>query len=364
MKRLSLLCSLVMVFALETARAQQYEVAPSGTKAFTTSEGLAPGGTIDLDIWLTGVGAPQNAGGVWIDFSASTDVLAYVDAGIASPPWDPPGPITHITPFPPCHVMIVVGSLAGAPSDGDGDIPIAGITFQNTGPGDATVAFTTIPGVPTWSHLNDEDIVPGSLVINYVCDCTTDADCDDGIFCNGAELCSDCMCWSGTDPCNDGDECTLDCDEDGDACLTGVCDVSVLGSPADPCCTNPACLDAPICLDIDTDGDGIVNTSDNCPDDYNPNQEDTYPPGGNGIGNACDCEGDFDCNGTVDASDLTSFLSDFGRSGFFNPCTDADPCHGDFDCNVNVDADDVTKLLEDFGRNQFNNPCPACAGGD
>ena len=172
------------------------------------------------------------------------------------------------------------------PADGDGDIPIAGIAFQNTGPGDATVAFTTIPGVQTWSPLNDEDIIPGSLVISYVCQCTTDAACDDGIFCNGAEICDtpNCMCLMGTDPCDDGDACTLDCDEDGDTCLTGVCDTSVLGSPADPCCTNPACLDAPICSDNDTDGDGIVNTADNCPDDYNPTQEDTYPPQGNGRG--------------------------------------------------------------------------------
>jgi hypothetical protein len=364
MRRLALFCFLVMVFGLETARAQQYEVAPSGTKAFTTHEGLAPGGSISLDIYLTGAGAPQHAGGVWIDFSASTDVLAYVDAGIASPPWDPPGPM--ITPFPPGIVWIVVRSVAGVPGDGDGDIPIAGITFQNTGPGDATVAFTTIPGVPTWSPLNDEDIVPGSLVISQVCDCTTDADCDDGIFCNGAEICDtpNCMCLMGVDPCDDGDRCTLDCDEDGDTCLTGVCDTSVLGSSADPCCTSPACLDAPICLDNDTDGDGIVNISDNCPNDYNPAQEDTYPPGGNGIGNACDCEADFDCNGTVDATDVASFLADFGRSSFFNPCSNADPCDGDFDCNVNVDAADVTVFLTDFGRNQFNNPCPACQAGD
>ena len=115
MKRLSFFCGFVIVFAVVTARAQEYEVAPSGTKAFTTAEGVAPGGTISLDIWLTGAGAPQHAGGVWIDFSASTDVLSYVGGGIASPPWDPPGPGTPITFFPPGIVMIVVSSLAGAP---------------------------------------------------------------------------------------------------------------------------------------------------------------------------------------------------------------------------------------------------------
>ena len=42
---------------------------------------------------------------------------------------------------------------------------------------------------------------------------------------------------------------------------------------------------------------------DNCPEIYNPDQEDTYPPRGNGIGDACECEGDFDCDGDVDGWD-------------------------------------------------------------
>jgi hypothetical protein len=156
----------------------------------------------------------------------------------------------------------------------------------------------------------------------------------------------------------------------------------------------------------DMDGDGIENTpggtmtssmfldsADNCPDMPNGpflgtciqgnvgstcisdeacgvngicsmNQEDTFPPQGNNIGDACDCESDFDCSGGVDANDVTAFLVDFGRSTFFNPCNNADPCNGDVDCNANVDAADVNKFLEDFGRSQFNNPCPSCVAGD
>jgi hypothetical protein len=114
----------------------------------------------------------------------------------------------------------------------------------------------------------------------------------------------------------------------------------------------------------DADEDGIPDDQDNCPDTPNPNQEDIYPPpDGNGIGDACDCEADFDCSGGVDATDVGAFLVDFGRSTFFNPCTNALPCNGDFDCNVNVDANDVTIFLQDFGRSQFFNPCPACVAG-
>ena len=122
---------------------------------------------------------------------------------------------------------------------------------------------------------------------------------------------------------------------------------------------------------IDGDGNGIPgdnpcaggeteNCDDNCPETYNPTQEDTYPPGGNGIGDACECESDFNCDGNVDATDVTAFLGDFGRSTYNNPCTNAAPCNGDVDCNANVDANDVTMFLHDFGRSQFNNPCPAC----
>ena len=119
------------------------------------------------------------------------------------------------------------------------------------------------------------------------------------------------------------------------------------------------------CYDTDdSDEDGTGNICDNCPETPNPLQEDTHPPQGNGIGDACDCECDFDCSGGVDATDVTAFLSDFGRSTFNNPCTNAEPCNGDVDCNGSCDANDVTNFLTDFGRSQFNNPCPACEVGD
>ena len=129
--------------------------------------------------------------------------------------------------------------------------------------------------------------------------------------------------------------------------------------------TDPAYAPRLNIIDIysDFDEDGIPYLDDNCPNTSNPDQWDTYPPEGNGIGDACDCECDFTCDGDVDATDVTSFLGDFGRSTFFNPCTNEEPCNGDFDCNVNVDADDVTKFLEDFGRSQFFNPCPKCTPG-
>ena len=95
------------------------------------------------------------------------------------------------------------------------------------------------------------------------------------------------------------------------------------------------------------------------------NQEDTYPSGGDGIGDVCFlCESNFDCDGDVDGTDAAKFKLDFGRSTFFNPCTNAEQCKGDFDCDSDCDGTDAAKFKEDFGRSVFSNPCPACIVGD
>jgi hypothetical protein len=123
----------------------------------------------------------------------------------------------------------------------------------------------------------------------------------------------------------------------------------------------------------DVDDDGICNPyvidpscegSDNCPITPNEEQEDTYPPGGNGIGDACECEADFDCDGDVDGSDATTFKLYFGRSTIFYPCDVINPCRGDFDCDGDVDGTDAVMFKEDFGRSEYKNPCPPCTVGD
>lgn len=55
--------------------------------------------------------------------------------------------------------------------------------------------------------------------------CVADAECDDGVWCNGAESCVLGACRAGTSPsCDDGIACTSDtCNEATDACDHGVC---------------------------------------------------------------------------------------------------------------------------------------------
>jgi hypothetical protein len=106
------------------------------------------------------------------------------------------------------------------------------------------------------------------------------------------------------------------------------------------------------------DGDGAGDACDNCLTLDNPDQSDSYPPGGNNCGDACECEGNFDGNTNVDGTDAATFKADFGRSNFLRPCAGDDPCNGDFTCNGNVDGSDAALFKSDFGRNALKNPCP------
>ena len=218
-----------------------------------------------------------------------------------------------------------------------------------------SLALNTVNNTPHISYYDfaNEDLKYATLPLT----CEFDEDCNDFNPCTN-DSCntstSACEFTPNSDPCDDGLFCT-----ETDQCSGGSC----VGS-GDPCTPQECDEETDTCVDdTDSDEDGIPDIEDNCPDAPNPGQEDTFPPQGNGIGDACDCEADFTCNGNVDAEDVGAFLADFGRSTFNNPCTNGDPCNGDFDCNVNVDALDVSKFLEDFGRSVFNNPCPACVAG-
>ena len=76
-----------------------------------------------------------------------------------------------------------------------------------------------------------------------------------------------------------------DCDGTGD-----ICDQSI------------DCIED---IDCDDDCDGFYNPYDNCKVVFNPAQYDNSPPQGNEIGDACDCEGNFDCDIDVDGTDAS-----------------------------------------------------------
>jgi hypothetical protein len=183
-------------------------------------------------------------------------------------------------------------------------------------------------------------VVPVDVVsppVDAMATCASNASCDDGVFCNGAERCVAGRCEPGTTPsCDDNVRCTTDsCDEatarcrhvptdrvcnDDDACtgeehcmpgalsadrLTGC----VPGSPID-------CQDSNICtLDLcdptgcrhvprDVDGDGLVDRMCGGPD-CNDGDALTFP----GAPEVCDDRRDNNCNGLVDRADSSACIS-------------------------------------------------------
>lgn len=91
--------------------------------------------------------------------------------------------------------------------------------------------------------------------------CSNAADdslCDDALFCNGTETCDATLdCQAGTDPCFDGNACTVDsCDEGGDSCLNdplpelATCDDGS-ACTLDDICVGGACVgQAPLLEDL------------------------------------------------------------------------------------------------------------------
>ena len=72
--------------------------------------------------------------------------------------------------------------------------------------------------------------------------CVSDADCDDGAFCNGAELCVEGRCVGREAPCGPDDADCDRCDEQDDVCLE--------------CCADGECDDGVFCNGVETCGAG------------------------------------------------------------------------------------------------------------
>ena len=79
-----------------------------------------------------------------------------------------------------------------------------------------------VPTPPTHDQLLEQAMVVTfrqMLVGNVCCPCSSPASCNDGLFCNGTEVCASGTCTAGSPPCVDGDPCTIDsCTENTDTC--------------------------------------------------------------------------------------------------------------------------------------------------
>jgi len=138
-------------------------------------------------------------------------------------------------------------------------------------------------------------------------ECTGDADCDDGLFCNGTETCDVAVgtCQPGTSvDCDDGVACTVDaCDEVNDICVNTPDDASC--DDGDVCGGIETCDSLNDCQPGDplVCEDGDLCTSDGC----DPVAGCVYVPVDCPAGQQCDpadgqckvppeCTGDADCD--------------------------------------------------------------------
>lgn len=77
--------------------------------------------------------------------------------------------------------------------------------------------------------------------------CIDNSECDDGLYCNGAETCSGGSCQAGTAPnCNDGVACTTDaCNESTDSCTNtannAACDDGLFCNGSETCSVTLGC---------------------------------------------------------------------------------------------------------------------------
>jgi choice-of-anchor B domain-containing protein len=169
------------------------------------------------------------------------------------------------------------------------------------------------------------DIADGTLTddngngIPDGCEYCSDADCDDALYCNGAETCDDGTCVQGEPPCPHGV-----CNEETDECLSGPC-CFVFGSRSGTA-TGEQAIAEMIFLGYELSGDG--NPGDGVCFDWVP-REDCIVIGGGFLGYGLSCDGDPDGDGAYGCDDGCPLDSDKVEPGICGCGTSDDDTDGD-----------------------------------
>ncbi len=190
-----------------------------------------------------------------------------------------------------------------------------------------------------------------------------DANCQDGQYCNGAEICSATLgCIDGPDPCSDAYACTDDCDEDTDTCPytpnDSLCDDSNTCTAPDSCSPGSPGTDADGCLftavedgtncELDGGGSGAClggECFDGCISDANcddgiPCTEDLcnlntltcYF-----VNSDAACDDDVFCNGAESCEPSNPGADGNGCVAGSDPCDDGASCTSD-SCEESTDS--------------------------
>jgi hypothetical protein len=147
-------------------------------------------------------------------------------------------------------------AIPGIPCD-DGDPATMDVCDEETD----TCSYSVVCSEEICENGLDDDC--DGLVDEGCTACVSDADCDDGEFCDGGESCVDgaCIAIPGI-PCDDGDPATMDiCDEEADTCsYSVVCSEEICGNGLDDDC------DGLVDEECDSGSDDECDVDDECPE--------------------------------------------------------------------------------------------------
>ena len=172
-------------------------------------------------------------------------------------------------------------------------------------------------------------------------ECSVDADCSDGDFCNGIETCVTGACQPGTTPCpDDGLFCTgvEGCDEIADSCTQG-------GNPCRISCdeTNNVCLCS---ADGDCDDGLFCNGTESCNGTFCLPGTNPCPPSDvcDENSNLCvECFNDSDCDDGVFCNGAETCVAGSCQAAAATPCPPLSTCdevNGICQCTEDAQCDD------------------------
>ena len=190
---------------------------------------------------------------------------------------------------------------------------------------------------------SDFTLIP-SLSATTVGSCVVDDDCDDGVFCNGAETCSVGSCEAGSAvTCDDGVACTVDsCNESTDSCDFTTddmaCSDGLFCNGAETCNSTLGCQAAatPACQGLQCDEIADVcfgcGTDSECDDGLFCNGAERCAAGICQSGVPVLCDDGVSC--TTDSCNESTDSCDFTADG--TVCDDGLFCNGVETCNAST----------------------------
>jgi len=207
--------------------------------------------------------------------------------------------------------------------------------------------------------------------------CASNADCDDGVYCNGAEMCDTTAqtCMAGMAPCAAGEVCVedmsicaascitvADCPDDGDVCTIESCIGGACITARRDCDDGLFCTGVEFCNSTDpaADAKGCVSPGDPCGAEGPCNEAADVCMGATPCASDSDCPDDgLYCTGTERCDVATGHCIASG-----DPCVGDDPCNPSASCNEDTNSCDSETIAVDPPRLTMSDDVIMISGGD